>query len=351
MKPLVSILIPAYNAHEWIAETIESALAQSWAAKEIIVVDDGSNDQTVEIAKRYAAKDVQVVTQANQGAAVARNTAYAHAQGDYIQWLDADDVLDPHKVENHVCRIQNGLGPWTLLSGAWGHFIYRQSKVRFVETPLWADLTPVEWLTRKMGLNLHMQTDNWLVSRELTDAAGPWDARLFRDNDGEYFSRVILASDGVQFLPEAKSYYRNAGFKSISHIGGSNKKLESLLLSMRLHIQYLRSLEDSERTRSACVRYIRTWMPEFYLYRLDLVQQLKDLSVELGGAPDGPRLPRKYGWLESLVGWHAGRRTELMLQRINATVTIAWDKAMQRLETGSGTTGTTSRGNHSQIKK
>ena len=54
-----------------------------------------------------------------------------------------------------------------------------------------------------MACNVHMQTDNWLVSRELTDAAGPWDAKLFRDNDGEYFCRIILESDGIRFIPEA----------------------------------------------------------------------------------------------------------------------------------------------------
>src|SRR6185503_6994740 len=107
MEPLVSILIPAYNAEEWIADTIESALAQTWPRKEIIVVDDGSSDLTLPTAKQFAAKSVQVVTQANQGASVARNTAYSLCQGDYIQWLDADDLLDPDKVEHQVRKLQD----------------------------------------------------------------------------------------------------------------------------------------------------------------------------------------------------------------------------------------------------
>src|SRR4051794_15684167 len=102
MNPLVSILIPAYNSQEWIAETIDSALKQTWANKEIIIVDDGPKDQTLEIAKRYEPQGVRVVSQPNQGAAVARNTAFALAKGDYIQWLDADDVLDPHKIEYQI---------------------------------------------------------------------------------------------------------------------------------------------------------------------------------------------------------------------------------------------------------
>jgi len=56
----------------------------------------------------------------------------------------------------------------------------------------------------QLGQNLYMQTATWLVSRELTEAAGPWDTRLLGDDDGEYFCRVLLASNGVRFVPEAK---------------------------------------------------------------------------------------------------------------------------------------------------
>ena len=67
MKPLVSILIPAYNAEKWIAETIRSVIAQTWQRKEIIVIDDGSTDRTAEVARRFASKEVTVVSTENQG--------------------------------------------------------------------------------------------------------------------------------------------------------------------------------------------------------------------------------------------------------------------------------------------
>src|ERR1035437_3336855 len=90
VKPLVSILIPAFNAQDWITDTLRSAIAQTWDRKEIIVVDDGSRDQTLAIARRFESDDVRVVTQKNQGAAAARNKAFSLSQGEYIQWLDAD---------------------------------------------------------------------------------------------------------------------------------------------------------------------------------------------------------------------------------------------------------------------
>src|ERR1700722_18018315 len=98
MKPLVSILIPAYNSEKWISDTLRSAIAQTWTHKEIIVVDDGSKDQTAAIARQFEADGVRVVTQKNQGAAAARNTAFGLSRGDYIQWLDADDLLSPDKI-------------------------------------------------------------------------------------------------------------------------------------------------------------------------------------------------------------------------------------------------------------
>src|SRR5512142_2295425 len=106
MQPLVSILIPAFNAQTWIGETLRSATLQSWPRKEVIVVDDGSSDRTVEIARTFECAWVKVVTQENQGAAAARNHAARLSQGEYIQWLDADDILGADKIEQQIRAIQ-----------------------------------------------------------------------------------------------------------------------------------------------------------------------------------------------------------------------------------------------------
>jgi glycosyltransferase involved in cell wall biosynthesis len=102
MACLVSILIPVFNAEKWIRENIESALSQTWERKEIIIIDDGSTDNSLQIEKKYESNIVKVISQEKMESAVARNRALEYAQGDYIQWLDADDLLSPDKIEKQL---------------------------------------------------------------------------------------------------------------------------------------------------------------------------------------------------------------------------------------------------------
>jgi glycosyltransferase involved in cell wall biosynthesis len=327
MTPLVSILIPAYNAERWIGHTIRSALAQTWPRTEVIVVDDGSRDQTLRVAREFASKAVRVVTQENQGASSARNKALQLYQGDYIQWLDADDLLAPDKIAKQMETVECH-SKRTLFSSAWGYFMYRPGKARFSPSPLWCDLTPVEWLLRKMSQNLHMQTATWLVSRDLAEAAGPWDIRLFRDNDGEYFCRVIIASDGIRFVPDGKVFYRITDGSRVSYIGRSNKKLESLFLSMQLHVRYLRSLEDSPRTRDACVKYLQTRLRNFYPERPDIVIQLEQLAASLGGQLEIPKLSWKYAWIQKMFGWGLAKQAQRTMRECKEKLFKSWDRAL-----------------------
>ena len=332
MKPLVSVLIPAYNAEAWISDTLRSAIAQTWEPKEIIVVDDGSTDRTLAVARQFESDQLRVVTHKNQGASATRNKAYSLSKGDYVQFLDADDLMAPDK----IARQMEALGPSpnkrTLLSGSWGRFMYRYYRTKFTPSPLWCDLSPVEWLIRKMKLDLYMQTASWLVSRELAEAAGPWDTRLLGDDDGEYFCRVLLASDGVRFVPESKVYYRSAGASSLSYIGHSDRKMAAQWCSMELHIGYIRSLEDSPRVRDACVTYLQNWLVFFYPHRPDLVKQAEEMAVSLGGNLHPPALSWKYSWIAALFGREQARRAQVVLPGIKWSLIRRWDKALFQLE-------------------
>jgi glycosyltransferase involved in cell wall biosynthesis len=331
MKPFVSILIPAYNAEPWIAESIQSAAAQTWPHKEIIVVNDGSTDRTEEIAKQFGSK-IKLVSTPNRGLCAAVNLAYSLSQGDYIQELDADDILLPDKIERQIATIRPGDSKRILLSSPWAPFYYRTRKGRFISNSLCRDLSPIEWLLAKMSENLHMQNATWLVSRELAEAAGPWDEQLHYDQDGEYFDRVLLASEGVRFVPETGIYYRASGPNSISTIGNSDKKKDSLLVSMKLHIRYLRSVEDSERVRKACLIYLQNWYGVFYPERPDLIAEIQLLAADLQGSMQEPRLRWKYAWMKPLFGWKVAKWAQHALPHFKGSWIRAFDGAMYRME-------------------
>jgi glycosyltransferase involved in cell wall biosynthesis len=324
VKPLVSILIPAYNAEKWIAETIQSAIAQTWQHKEIIILDDGSRDLTAEVARGFASKNVKVVSTDNRGLSAAVNSAYRLCQGDYIQELDADDILAPDKIERQLCALRKGDGPRTLLSCPWGYFYYRTSRAEFRRTSLWNDLEPVEWLLRKLGENLHMQNATWLVSRELTEAVGPWDENLS--------CRVLLAAEKTRFVPGARIFYRLGGSGRVSYIGASDQKRADLLRSMKLHMQYLRSIEESERVRKACLTYLQNWTGEFYPERPDMFEELDKLAAKLGGRLEHPCLNWKYAWMAPVFGMKGARFVQRMVAEKKASLIRSWDKAMLEFE-------------------
>jgi GT2 family glycosyltransferase len=333
MSALVSILVPAYNSERWLEQTLRSAIEQTWSRKEIIVVDDGSRDRTLEIAKSFEAANVKVISQPNGGAPAARNAAFALAQGDYIQWLDADDLLHPDKITRQMARADSD--GRALLTCAWGKFFFRVAKARFAPDALWRDHTPVEWIRTRLNDNAWMNPAAWLVSRRLTEAAGPWDSRLASsgDDDGEYVCRLATASDRVDFVPDAQCYYRIGTAGSLNwNMETNTKGLESLLLSLQLTTGHLLALEDSERTRNAALRYLQSFAGYFYGAQGPYAERLGAIAARLGGDVQ-PKARWKYRPVEAVFGprvtrnvirnWRAAkllarRNVDLCLHRMGA---------------------------------
>ena len=109
--PLVSVIIPAYNAEPFIEETLKSVLAQTYPVIEVLVVDDGSQDRTPEIVEQIGKKDsrVQLLKQPNSGVAAARNLGIQKSRGEYIAPIDADDIWYPENIEKQVeCMLEGG---------------------------------------------------------------------------------------------------------------------------------------------------------------------------------------------------------------------------------------------------
>jgi len=314
MKPLVSILIPCFNAALWLKETLESALRQSWPSKEIILVDDGSTDQSLAIAESFAPRGVRIISQTNRGAATARNAALRTATGDFIQYLDADDLLDCYKIENQMGLLLNG--PSTVVAaGQWARFYTSPAEAAFTPEALWKDMLPIDWLVTGWENNLMMHPAAWLVPRRIAELAGEWDESLSLNDDGEYFCRVVLSCDKVVFCETAKSFYRSDLPGSLSKLR-SSPAWHSQFRTLELNADRLLAREDSGRTRLACSITFQRFIYEIYPHEPALQIRAQKKVRELGGCdlkPDGGPL---FHLLSRMIGWKSSKRLKDSVYRL-----------------------------------
>jgi len=311
MNPLVSILIPVYNAERWVVETLESAMAQTWPNKEIIVVDDGSTDLSLQLAQGYQAKNVKVVAEIHRGQTATLNKALTHAQGDFIQYLDADDLLAPNKIEIQVTRLLDEDADASATC-RWERFYNDDLRTAF--SPEHEDFrdydSPIEWLIQAWNCRGTMPPVAWLFPRSVVEKAGPWNEELSLSNDTEYFTRAVLSSHKLAFCPTALGYYRS-GNTSLS--GRRDRKaLESYFQVCQLCVEQLLAVENSTRTRRASANLWQFFAFQTYPDATDLVQraeeqvrQLNGTDLKLGGSSALRQVSR-------LAGWKTARR----LQRI-----------------------------------
>ena len=329
MTPLVSILIPAYNAEKWIGETLRSAISQDYPHKEIILVNDGSTDKTLEIAKTFESSFVKIVHQSNAGGPAARNASLAHAQGDYIQWLDHDDLLAPNKISVQLRERERDPSDRVLFSCPFATFYYRTEKAKLFHSPLCRDLKPLEYFFIKFSGNTYFQSSSWLVSRRLTELAGPWWDLRSSDDDGEYFCRVVAAAEGIHFVPEARCYWRVGNQGSFSEAWKKSAVVQDATFqSMRRCIEHFRKLEDSEQSRAACVKFLQDRLVYFYPVNKELVNRMHELVRELGGVLSPPPLAWKYKLIGNLLGPNAARRAQFSFPMLRSLAGRKWDKFM-----------------------
>jgi glycosyltransferase involved in cell wall biosynthesis len=312
---LVSILIPCYNAEQWIAQTLESALAQTWNNKEIIVVDDGSKDNSFAVAKQFESSSLKVIRQENSGASAARNRALHEAQGDFIQYLDADDLLAPNKIELQLQYLLNEENSGYIASAEWARFYNSSQEATFVPEAVWSDLSPIDWLICSWEGGGMMHPAAWLIPRGVVEEAGFWSASLPRcpNDDGEYFCRVILASKGVKFCPGAKCYYRSGISGSLSGLN-SRAATESIFHSLELCTNHLLSKEDSPRTRHACATAFQRFVYDVYPHQLDLAKQAEAKVHLFGGSNLKPVGGPVFKLIANTLGWKLARQ----IQKIKA---------------------------------
>jgi len=202
VSDLVSILIPCFNGERWIADAVESALAQSWPSKEVIVVDDGSTDGSLKAIRQY---DALITWEAaeHRGGNPTRNRLLELARGEWLQYLDADDYLLPGKVAAQMRYAVTHTDIDVLLSPViWEYWSEQEIRRSVKETPWPEDV----WsLLARWSLP---QTGGPLWRRRAMCDVGGWTPDQPCCQDEDMYLRLLMAGKRFEYCPEPGAVYR-----------------------------------------------------------------------------------------------------------------------------------------------
>ena len=315
----VSILIPAFNAADTLRATLLSCIEQGAAiVDEIIVVDDHSDDDTrqtfEEVQEQHPHFHWVWATSPRKGACSARNHALQLSSGDWIQWLDADDLLGPGKIDAQLRALEesgHGLATCPFRPFKDNPITGRIEDPRDWELP--SNIPPADWIAK----DPMCIPACWLGSRELMMAAGPWDESLAVNQDGEYFCRVIAACDGVIFQDDIEVHYRREG-------GGvsafSETKADSLYRSIQSMEQTALQLETSERMQQMISNRYQAFIYTAYPARPNLIREaelkLRELPRPTISNPNAASQLSRL--ISQTLGWKTLTRMRLLKQSIQA---------------------------------
>jgi teichuronic acid biosynthesis glycosyltransferase TuaG len=234
MPPLVSVVMPAFNAGRHIAQSIESVLGQTFGGWELIVVDDGSTDDTAEVSRRFAAADgrVRYFRRTNGGQAAARNTGLAHARGRVVAFLDADDLWLPDKLAAQVAVLEESGADFVYCDG----YVFSDDGADTSEKHFHALPGPTpgaEMFRTLFGAN-HVGTLTVLVRRAALDAVGLFDEGRAYQNCEDYDLWLRLAKHGARFYGMTERLVRYRRHAAASTYAESNV-LRPMLAVLQKH--------------------------------------------------------------------------------------------------------------------
>lgn len=303
---LVTTIIPVHNRTALLREAVESVLAQTYQNFEIIIVDDGSTDDTVrvadELAMRHPSK-ISVIHQSNTGPGLAREAGRQRARGEFIQYLDSDDVLLPGKFELQVAGLNSN--PACGVSYGKTSFLGTGSKAGI---PWKRTGEQIAAMFPSMLESRWWGTSTPLYRRKLTDIAGPW-TNLQNEEDWEYDCRLAALDVSLHYVPDFVSEERDHAGPRLSRDGNSEKfKLHQRATAHALILEHARKANISESTHE-----MKQFARELFLLARqcgaaglsDESQRLFTLSKSASGEERARKLDFKlYEILTAITGWH-----------------------------------------------
>lgn len=234
MSPLVSVLMPAYNAARYLSQSVESVRCQTFVDWELIVIDDGSEDETAEIAKRFAVSDarVRVISQENGGQASARNSGLAAARGDLIAFLDADDLWVCDKLERQIAVMEKTDADLIYTDGEFfcddGELSENDGFDIVPGKREGAEMFPLLFQSNRIA------TLSVLVRKSCVDSVGRFDANRKYQNCEDYDLWLTLANSGFVFYGMTEKlmrYRRHSGAATLT----PSKLLKPMLEVIKKH--------------------------------------------------------------------------------------------------------------------
>ena len=303
-QPLVSILIPCFNAERWVAQAIESALAQTWPEKEVIVVDDGSTDGSLAIIRSFEDR-IRWESGPNRGGNPTRNRLLALARGEWLQYLDADDYLLPDKVAKQVEFLANHPSTDVLYGLVtkedWTEQGVTRELQRFPE-PHDPWILLVRWYLP--------QTGGPLWRKAALEAVGGWKPDQPCCQEHELYLRLLLAGKQFTYCPLNGAMYRIWSQNTVCHRDQPLVRQRRLEITQRAE-DFLRERGELTSLRRDAVNMARFQMARLAwrhnrLEALEIVEKLRRSDPDfspLTNQPGGHHPPASYRLLWRLVGF------------------------------------------------
>jgi glycosyltransferase involved in cell wall biosynthesis len=280
----VSIIIPLFNAINCIADTLDSINNQSHTNLEIIVIEDGSTDGSFEFLESVQFKyNLILKKNKGKGACAARNYGFELATGDYIQYLDADDILSPNKIKAQL-ELAQRYGKETIYSCSWLHFNTTIQDANIKRQAIDKDYAkPYEWLNDAwLGKGMG-QTSIWLTHRDLIAMSGGWNESLSINQDGEFFSRILIRAKAIKFVDQSYVYYRIGNSTSLSQSSKyKESKAESLLKSYSLYHEHAIEFNIIDTVKEGLATNYLSFIYIYYNYFPDLILTAQQQFHALG---------------------------------------------------------------------
>ncbi len=214
-NPMVSVIIPLHNAAAYISECVESVLCQSYSPIEIIIVENGSEDNSLEIAQTFISDHVNVIVLEIANVSAARNRGLERAKGDYILFLDADDKIDKEKIRKQIFSLSEYKFHPLVISVS-SMFPFDNSRSYFSEDMKDYYEPAIDFMTDAILTGSPLNCMNFLIHKALLDNSQPWNEELVRCEDWLWLANVLSNAKSVVYTQDAVSYYRTSNIHSLS---------------------------------------------------------------------------------------------------------------------------------------